>query len=368
MNGSRISWSIVTLLAMGVLATTGGPALGCVDCPPGAIQEGEPTCYVGYADHYNPGCLGGGFATFMNIPYSETGTVVCGTDGATWDWDAYRIVLPVRCLVRVCLTAEAATTVSVGALSESGTETYCMQYATGSGLACQSFCVEANVPAGPAWLRLAPISGPCGSRYTVTVTCTPVRTPMVVLNEIDYDQPSLDTSEFIELKNTDTVAADLGMFSVQLVNGFNGGAAVYQVIQLPSVSLAPGGYYVICANPGTVSNCDLDVTPDTNLIQNGAPDAVALLADGVIVDSVSYEGNTGALYTEGSGVGLIDDGTLASVGISRYPDGVDTNMNNADWSPRCITPGRANSLRNSSCDAPVAVDPAHWGTVKSLYR
>jgi len=30
-----------------------------VECPPGALQEGEPICQDGYVDSYNCGCCGG---------------------------------------------------------------------------------------------------------------------------------------------------------------------------------------------------------------------------------------------------------------------------------------------------------------------
>jgi hypothetical protein len=95
----------------------------------------------------------------------------------------------------------------------------------------------------------------------------------------------------------------LGGYTVELVNGTGGGAAVYQTVPLPVVDLADGDYFVICSNAATTVNCDLDVDPDTDLIQNGSPDAVALRdATGALVDTVSYEGDTGAPYTEGSGV------------------------------------------------------------------
>ena len=56
---------------------------------------------------------------------------------------------------------------------------------------------------------------------------------------------------------------------------------------------------------------------------------------------MSYEGDTVPAYTEGSGAGLEDPGTTGNddLGISRFPDGADTDMNNVDLSPRCITPG-----------------------------
>ncbi len=174
----------------------------------------------------------------------------------------------------------------------------------------------------------------------------------LVINEIDYDQPGTDAAEFLELKNVSAGSINLVSFTVELVNGSGGGAAIYQTIALPNVNLAVGDYFVICANAATVPNCDLDVTPDTNLIQNGAPDAVGLRQSGTLVDAVSYEGTSGAPYTEASGVGLVDDGSGVNVGISRFPDGADTDVNNMDLSVRCITPGLTNTPASGNCLPP----------------
>jgi predicted extracellular nuclease len=191
----------------------------------------------------------------------------------------------------------------------------------------------------------------------------------LVINEIDYDQPSTDTAEFLEIKNNDSISVDLSAYNVQMVNGDAGGAVQYRLFALPSVNLAPGDYFVLCANNTTVASCDLDVLPDTDLIQNGSPDAVALRFGTTIVDTVSYEGNTGAPYTEGSGTGLEDPGTTGNVnlGISRFPDGTDTNQNNVDFSTRCITPGEANSSSTSGCQVDTAptvtsTNPANGAT------
>jgi predicted extracellular nuclease len=173
-------------------------------------------------------------------------------------------------------------------------------------------------------------------------------TPLVI-NEIDYDQSGTDSSEFIELFNASGSPINLSLYSVELVNG--NGDTVYDTIALPDLDLAAGDFFVICANAATVPNCDLDDSPNTNFIQNGDPDAVALLNDGVVADTVSYEGDTAAPYTEGSGAGL-KDSAAAFTGISRLPDGNDTDQNNADFSLRCITPGKTNSSDNSGC-----VDP-----------
>ena len=172
----------------------------------------------------------------------------------------------------------------------------------------------------------------------------------LVVNEIDYDQPgNNDPAEFVELRNNAGVDLELAGFSVVLVNGNGGGAVSYDTIALPDAILAAGDYFVICANAATVANCDLDDGPDTNFIQNGAPDAVAVLYGGAVVDAVSYEGNTGAPYTETTGVDPGDDNTTASLGISRYPDGADTDVNDTDLSPRCISPGGPNHAAAAGC-------------------
>ena len=165
----------------------------------------------------------------------------------------------------------------------------------------------------------------------------------LVINEIDYDQAGTDAAEFVEIKNVSGGPVDLTGYSVELVNG-SSGAVIYNTIDLPSVSLAAGDYFVVCANAGTVANCDLDDSPDTNFIQNGAPDAVGLRnAADALIDAVSYEGDTGAPYTEGSGTGLVDNSGDDDFGISRIPDGADTNQNNTDLDFCAITPGEANS-------------------------
>jgi predicted extracellular nuclease len=168
----------------------------------------------------------------------------------------------------------------------------------------------------------------------------PAASTTLVINEIDYDQPGTDTAEFLELANVSSGSIDLDPHSVQLVNG--SGASVYQTIELPDVDLAAGDHYVICANATTTPNCDLDVAPDTNLLQNGDPDAIALRRGSTLVDTVSYEGNTAAPYTEGSGAGLLDAGGTPPAGLSRCQDGTDSDINAADFQLRPITPGAEN--------------------------
>lgn len=197
---------------------------------------------------------------------------------------------------------------------------------------------------------------PTGSvRPDLEITyCPPAE---IVINEVDYDQPSIDTSEFIELFNAGSCAENLDPYTVELVNGTGGGATIYQTINLPNVMLQPGDYYVICANQNATVNCDLDVSPNSNLIQNGAPDAVGLRNGGTLVDAVSYEGNTGAPYTEGSGVGLLDSFSVPFFGISRVPNGEDTDQNDNDFQGSCVTPGFENVVEDFGCSVSADAGP-----------
>ncbi|MBK7338450.1 MAG: lamin tail domain-containing protein [Saprospirales bacterium] len=172
--------------------------------------------------------------------------------------------------------------------------------------------------------------------------------PALLINEVDYDQVGDDEMEFIELKNQSTVSVNLDAYNLELVNG--GTNTVYRTVNLPNTTLAPGDYYVICGVGSTVPNCDFNFDGAlADRIQNGAPDAVRLLWNTVTTDALSYEGDVpGAV--EGSGTGLEDSNTIPEVGLSRVPDGADTDQNNIDFELTCITPGETNTPDNTDTD------------------
>ena len=165
------------------------------------------------------------------------------------------------------------------------------------------------------------------------------QSPNLVINEIDYDQPALDTSEFLEIRNNAAAPVNLDPYALQFVNGANNG--IYTTADLPAVALAAGGHYVVCGNPATVPECDLDIGNVQDLIQNGAPDAVAIVNAGAIVDTVSYEGTVPG-YQEGALTAPSDTGGAANIGISRVPDGCDTDQNGDDFDVVATTPGASN--------------------------
>ncbi len=129
----------------------------------------------------------------------------------------------------------------------------------------------------------------------------------LVINEVDYDQGVTDAEEFVEIYNASGGPVNLDPYSIELVDGTGGGASVYQTIDLPDVTLAAGDFYVVCGDAAMVPNCDLDVSPDTDLIQDGSPDAVGLRFHDALIDAVSYDGDTGLPYREGTGTGVVVD-------------------------------------------------------------
>jgi uncharacterized protein len=171
----------------------------------------------------------------------------------------------------------------------------------------------------------------------------------LVINEIDYDQPSTDTTEFLEIRNNATTPLNLDPYTLRFVNGANN--TNYLLVDLPDALVAPGGHYVVCGNQVTVPECDLDIGANTDLIQNGAPDAVAIELAGTIVDTVSYEGTVPG-FTEGPVGTPTDTGGAANISIARVPDGCDTDDNAADFDVVAGTPGASNG--EPACGGPPA--------------
>lgn len=161
------------------------------------------------------------------------------------------------------------------------------------------------------------------------------------INEIDYDQPGADGAEFIEVLNTGDTAVSLDGVELALING--SGGDTYRSIALPDATLAAGEHYVVCGSATAVANCDHELGQAENLIQNG-PDAVSLLVDGSLVDSIAYEG---AVPGAGEGDPVPVDQADSSTGpgsLNRCPNGADTDDNATDVIFRIIpTPGGPNA-------------------------
>ncbi len=162
-----------------------------------------------------------------------------------------------------------------------------------------------------------------------------------------------DAAEFIELYNGGTAPVDLSQYAVVLVNGSTN--AQYLRVALTGM-LAPGAYAVV-ANTGVMVPAGVArfMLAD-NIVQNGAPDGVALIntATMSLVDALSYEGAISAATVPGvtgmvnlvEGTALpvsVADSNTAPGSISRLPNGTDSNNAGDDWDfTSTPTPGAAN--------------------------
>ena len=182
----------------------------------------------------------------------------------------------------------------------------------------------------------------------------------LVINEIDYVQPGpgfYDLAEFIELKNIGEVPISLRGYS--LVFDDNRFGIFPITVSLQPRIVAPGDYYVICIQegfsgprPAVVPNCDTIYTEFLGqfafpFLPNG-PGAIKLLDGlGKVADQVSFEAVVPGYVETAPAVG--EHPNRENVGISRYPDGQDTNDNSVDFVASCTTPGEPNTLSLDNC-------------------
>ena len=174
----------------------------------------------------------------------------------------------------------------------------------------------------------------------------------LVINEIDYDQPSSDTAEFVEIFNRSSDPVDLSGVALIFVNGGVTPPTEYGRVAL-SGTLQGHGYLVVAADPVTVAAGATKV-PLTVAIQNGDPDGVALFdtSTNTMIDAFCYGGAVeGATLTNIPGTWDLLEGTAATVkdstttirSLIRQPNGQDTDNAASDWkSTTTLTPGAAN--------------------------
>lgn len=184
----------------------------------------------------------------------------------------------------------------------------------------------------------------------------------LVINEIDYDNVGTDAAEFLEIYNAGTQSVDLTGAALVLVNGASNNGAEYGRVDLAPMGILNAGQYgvvgasaIIGALPaGTAS---IDLGSSGNLIQNGAPDGVALISvpGAFVIDALSYEGSITAANPAGFGtpVNLVEgtplpvtvqDSNTMPGSLVRLPNGADANNATADWNFTTLaTPGAANT-------------------------
>jgi large repetitive protein len=188
---------------------------------------------------------------------------------------------------------------------------------------------------------------------TTTTTSLPVGSGLVI-NEVDYDQPGVDTAEFVEIKNTSASPIALMGVELVLVNGASGTS--YDSVDLAPAGTLAAGQYLVVGGPAVPAGTGTKLDPGWTIdaIQNGAPDGVALVDMGTstLIDALSYEGSVTSATTPYGTFNLVEgtplaptvaDGNLSAGSLVRLPDGADTNDAATDWTFSAIpTPGVAN--------------------------
>ena len=222
-------------------------------------------------------------------------------------------------------------------------------------------------------LFLPQLTGAAGATRQVAAAAADATT--VIINEVDADTPGTDAAEFVELFDGGAGNTSLDGLVLVFYNGSND--TVYEAFDLDGQSTNASGYFVLCGNAANVANCTLDVSPNTNLLQNG-PDAVALLMgdatsfpDGTavtttdLVDALVYDVNhaddAGLLVLLNTGEPQVneDDGTdSADDSNQRCPNGSGGARNTSRYAQFAPTPGAANSCGVDTPPTVTATDPA----------
>jgi len=178
------------------------------------------------------------------------------------------------------------------------------------------------------------------------------------INEIHYDNFGADTNEFIEVVIQNPGSYSLADFAVLLYNGNNGALYDTKTLDLFTVGITSNGYTFYYYN----------YTVNGGLIQNGAPDGIALSYQTTVIDGqwLSYEGTFAAV--DGPAAGL----TSVDIGVAEIPpqlpnstqslqlSGTGSNYSEFTWQlPAAETQGQ---LNNNQEVMPVGIgEPAESG-------
>jgi DNA/RNA endonuclease G (NUC1) len=155
-------------------------------------------------------------------------------------------------------------------------------------------------------------------------------TPTVFINEIHYDNTGADTGEFVEIAGP--AGTNLTGYQILLYNG--AGGAVYDTKNLTgTIPDQMNGF-------GTVAVATVG-------IQNGAPDGIALVRSGTVLQFLTYEGTFVAVGgaangMSGQNIGVIEDGN-GPVGESLRLAGTGTGYSDFAWQASAVaSPGAVN--------------------------
>jgi hypothetical protein len=193
-------------------------------------------------------------------------------------------------------------------------------------------------------------------RYSLVVSAalftliSQVTKAQIAINEIEYDQDGPDTGDYVELKGP----AGMSLNGWQLVayNGADG--QPYATFDLASAGNMPADTFLVIG-PAGVPNVDV-VSPFQDWLENGAPDGLALIHSGMVIEAIAYEGSFTATTGPAAGepflsIGvfdidpdsMIDEVSLqylcdAECGWTQTPGGT-PGLPNTDTGPLFALPG-----------------------------
>ncbi len=201
----------------------------------------------------------------------------------------------------------------------------------------------------------------------------------LIINELDSDTPGTDVAEFIELYDGGIGNTSLTGMVIVLFNG--NGDVSYGAFDLDGRSTNAAGYFVICGNAANVANCNWDVTPDSDLIQNGADAAALYLANATdfpngtavsttnLVDAIVYDtadaDDAGLLALLNAGQPQVDEssnGNSANESNQRCPNGSGGQRNTSTYLQHTPTSGAANYCPEYAPPVVSSTSPANGAT------
>lgn len=175
----------------------------------------------------------------------------------------------------------------------------------------------------------------------------------VFINEIHYDNTGTDAGEAIEIAGM--AGTDLTGWSILLYNGSNG--AVYDTKNLSGTISDSGNGF------GFVTQ-----TYPANGIQNGAPDGIALVNNGTVVQFLSYEGTFTAVGGPADGltstdIGVEESGTTP-IGFSLQLSGIGKEYNDFTWQEAdANTFGAVNTGQTFASEPVIFINEFHYDNV-----
>lgn len=156
-----------------VISVVESPPPCDLECPNGALVEGEPDCYDGYVDMFNSGCNGAGYQPI--VPQANNAAVLCGKSGV-FDGGSSRDTDWFLCYgTGANMTATCTAEFPLQLIFIYGLDCNNLLYDITTSADCVSSSLTRYVAAGtPVWIWVGSsefsTSWPCGLEYVLEMS------------------------------------------------------------------------------------------------------------------------------------------------------------------------------------------------------